>query len=89
MMASGKQPIHAIKCLQCDEAIKFEKYVVESSKYDGEIVCKNCGTLLHIKKVDNEIQGYKAVDTKYRHFDKALSLHKELIETMQKDSKSA
>ena len=47
-----------IECLNCRKTVKIPQYV-DTKKYDGQVVCQECGALLHIKLVDSKVQGYK------------------------------
>ena len=47
-----------IECLYCGKTVKIPQHV-DTKKYDGQVVCKECGALLHIKLANSKVQGYK------------------------------
>lgn len=66
MTKAKKEEITSIACIFCSKNIEFPKYIVESSKYNGQIACQECGTLLHIKRINTEIQEYRIVEKNFR-----------------------
>jgi DNA-directed RNA polymerase subunit RPC12/RpoP len=54
-----------IECLVCGKTIKIPQFV-NIDKYDGQVPCQNCGSLLHIKLVASKVEGYKVVEKKFR-----------------------
>ena len=58
-----------IQCLACGKPIKppqlndTDKY--DTDNYDGEVVCQECKSLLHIKLIKGKVQKYKIVEKNY------------------------
>ena len=59
-----------IQCVACEKAIKpwqlndTDNYDTEN--YDGQIVCQECKSLLHVKLVKGKVQKYKIVESKFK-----------------------
>ena len=66
MAKVSKEDMPIVTCLFCDMPIEFPQYIVNSAKYSGQIYCKECDTLFHIKKINTEIQEYKVVEKCFR-----------------------
>ncbi len=49
-----------IECLVCEEPLQMPTYI-DPDDYDGQIVCKKCDALLHIKLRDSKVKKYKIV----------------------------
>jgi len=49
-----------IPCLVCEKPLKFPSYI-NPDNYDGQLVCNECGSLLHIKLVASEPRKYRLV----------------------------
>ncbi len=49
-----------IPCLVCDKPIKLQTYI-NTQNYDGEVVCRECNSLLHIKLVKSKLEKYRLV----------------------------
>jgi len=73
-----------IECLACGKPIKIPP-CVDTEKYDGQVVCQECNSLLHIKLVKEKVQKYKVVENK-RERDIKLEFvpAKELLEEQKK-----
>ena len=52
-----------IKCLACGKNVKMPQYI-DTEKYDGQVVCQECNSLLHIKFVQGRVQKYKVIENK-------------------------
>ena len=50
-----------ITCPICDKLIKLPKYI-DTEYYDGEVVCQECKSLLHIKMIKSKVQKYKITE---------------------------
>jgi hypothetical protein len=61
MKDKTKADLPHLECLHCDHTIKLPKRIVDIEKYSGHIRCKNCWSLLSIKKVGNEIREYRFI----------------------------
>ena len=63
-----REEIGEIECLACGKAIKprqlndTKNYDVEN--YDGQIVCQECKSLLHVKLVKGKVQKHKIIEDK-------------------------
>ena len=49
-----------IKCLSCGETLNIPQ-VINTSKYDGQLVCQKCSALLHVKLVKDKLEKYDKV----------------------------
>ena len=49
-----------IKCLLCGEPLNIPQ-VINTSKYDGHLVCQKCSALLHVKLVKDKLEKYDIV----------------------------
>ena len=47
-----------IECLACGKALKMPKYI-DADKYDGQVVCQECKSLLHLKLVKGKVEKYR------------------------------
>ncbi len=54
-----------IDCLVCGKSVKFREYI-DAEDYDGEVVCQECGSLLHVKLANSKVQRYKVVKKYFR-----------------------
>jgi len=52
-----------IECLACGKSVKIPQYI-NAEKYDGELVCQECKSLLHVKLVKEKVEKYKIVENK-------------------------
>ncbi len=60
-----------IECLICGKAIKIPQYI-DTERYDGQVPCQECGSLLHVKLVGSKVQGYKVVGKSSRKLEELL-----------------
>ena len=49
-----------IKCLACGKTVKLPQFI-DTNYYDGQVVCQECKSLLHVKLVKGKVQKYKIV----------------------------
>jgi DNA-directed RNA polymerase subunit RPC12/RpoP len=53
------------ECLACWKPLNIPKDIIpkniETDDYDGQVVCKECKSLLHVKLVKGKLQKYKIV----------------------------
>lgn len=52
-----------ISCLACSKIIKMPQYI-DTEKYDGQVVCEECNSLLYIKLVKGKVEKYKLIENK-------------------------
>jgi DNA-directed RNA polymerase subunit RPC12/RpoP len=52
-----------IECLACGKTIKMPPYI-DTEKYDGQVVCQKCNSLLHVKFAKEKVQKYEVVENK-------------------------
>ena len=50
-----------IKCLACDKTLKLPQFV-NTDNFDGEVVCQECKSRLHLKLVKEKVLKYKLVE---------------------------
>jgi DNA-directed RNA polymerase subunit RPC12/RpoP len=67
-----------LECLVCGETVKIPKFI-DTDNYDGQVVCQNCTSLLHVKLVQSKVRQYKVVDKKFRRLtaDELLQIKQE------------
>ena len=67
-----------IECLACGKDVKLPQFI-DSDNYDGQLVCRECKSLLHVKLVKGKVQKYKVVENKdtFNWTDFALRMQKE------------
>ena len=66
-----------IRCLACGKPITLPAYI-DAEDYDGEVVCQECGSLLHVKLADSKVRKYRVVDRNFRSENKALGILEEI-----------
>ena len=54
-----------IECLVCGKNVKLPE-CIDTDNYDGQVVCQNCTSLLHIKLAKSKVRQYKVVEKKFR-----------------------
>jgi len=52
-----------IECLVCGKTIKIPPFI-DNEKYDGQVTCQECNSLLYVKLVQGKVQKYKVVENK-------------------------
>lgn len=52
-----------IDCLVCGRGIKIPDYI-DADSYDGQVSCRECESLFHVKLVDAKVRKYEVVDRK-------------------------
>ncbi len=57
-----------IVCLACGKTVKLPQFI-DTDNYDGQVVCQECKSLLHVKLVKGKVQKYKIVREKSEDFD--------------------
>lgn len=57
-----------IPCLACGKTVKMPQYI-DSEQYDGQVVCQECKSLLHIKLAKGKVHKYKIVERKFGAFN--------------------
>jgi len=53
-----------IECLVCGKTLKMPKYI-DADKYDGQVVCQECKSLLHLKLVKGKVEKYRIEKEKF------------------------
>ena len=72
-----------IECLACGKAIKPRQLNdtgnYDTGNYDGQIVCQECKSLLHVKLVKGKVQKYKIIEdkSKFNFTDFVIRMQKE------------
>lgn len=54
-----------IECLVCDEPIKIPEYY-NTEDYDGEVVCQECTSRLHLKLGKSKVRKYRVIEKKFK-----------------------
>jgi len=57
-----------VECLACGKLVKLPQFI-DIDSYDGQVVCKECKSLLYVKLVKGKVQKYKVVEDKTKGFD--------------------
>ena len=57
-----------IDCLACGKTLKMPKYI-NADKYDGQVVCQGCKSVLHVKLVKGKVEKYRIVENKFKDPD--------------------
>jgi uncharacterized Zn finger protein len=75
-----------IECLVCGKTIKISQFI-NTERYDGQVPCQNCGSLLHIKLVASKVEGYKVVEKKFRipTADELIQIEREARRRLQEE----
>jgi transcription elongation factor Elf1 len=47
-----------IECLACGKVVNIPTFI-DTDNYDGQLVCKECKSILHVKLVKEKVQKYK------------------------------
>ncbi len=53
-----------IECLVCEKIINIPNYI-DTEKYEGQMVCQECKSILYVKLVKGKVQKYKVLENKY------------------------
>jgi len=70
-----------INCLVCDKSLQLPKFIdTEDYDYNGQLVCQECKSLLHVKLVKGKVREYKVVEKKFGNFN-----YTNLIMRLQKE----
>jgi DNA-directed RNA polymerase subunit RPC12/RpoP len=64
----GRCKVVEIECLACSKTIKPPNFI-DTDNYDGQLVCQECKSILHVKFVKGKVQKYKVVENKTKGFD--------------------
>lgn len=52
-----------IECLVCGKTVKLPQFIdTDNYDYDGQVVCQECKSLLHVKLVKGKVRKYKLVE---------------------------
>jgi DNA-directed RNA polymerase subunit RPC12/RpoP len=54
-----------IECLVCGKTIEIPEFI-DTDNYDGQIACRECASLLHVKLVGSKVRKYEVVERKTR-----------------------
>ena len=77
--------IKSLDCLVCGETFKIPQFI-DTDNYDGQIICTNCASLLHVKIVQSKLRQYKVVEKEFGKL-KAEEIFRMLKEAEQKYEK--
>ena len=70
-----------LECLICGKTFQIPKFV-NIENYNGQVVCQNCGSLLHIRLIQSKVRQYKVVEEGFRN-EKAEEIQQVLGEAEQ------
>lgn len=75
-----------IECLVCGKAVKLPQFI-DTDKYDGQVVCKACKSILDIKLVKEKVQKYKIEKDNSKLNLTDLVIHMQQEKTQQEKGK--
>ncbi len=59
-----------IECLACTKVVKPKQLNdtdnYDTDSYEGQVVCQECKSVLHVKLVKGKVQKYKIVENKFK-----------------------
>ena len=55
-----------IECLVCRQTIEIPQSI-DTDNYDGQVACRECASLLHVKLVASKVRKYEVVEKGSRH----------------------
>ncbi len=59
-----------IECLACGKAVQLPQFIdTDDYDYDGQVVCQECKSLLHVKLEKGKVRKYKIIEKKSEKFD--------------------
>ncbi len=50
-----------IECLVCGKTIEIPEFI-DTDNYDGQVACRECASLLHVKLVASKVRKYEVVE---------------------------
>jgi transcription elongation factor Elf1 len=67
-----------IECLVCGEVVNIPSYI-DTDRYDGQVICQECKSLLYVKLVKEKVQKYKIIEdkSKFNFTDFVIRMQKE------------
>jgi hypothetical protein len=68
-----------IECLVCGQVIRLPEYI-DFDNYDGQVACRQCSALLHVKIIGSKVRRYDVVERGH----KPASVDEVVIENEQK-----
>ncbi len=77
--------IKHLECLVCGENFPIPMFI-NVDNYDGQVVCQNCASLLHLRLVQSKVRQYKVVEEKFGQMN-ALEIQQTFKEAEQKYGK--
>ena len=63
-----------IECLACGKVVKPPQFI-DTDNYDGQLVCQECKSLLHVKLKKGKVQKYRIVGKEDRPVTIKYVLH--------------
>ena len=54
-----------IECLVCGKSLTLPKYI-DTERYDGQVVCQECDSLLYIALADSKVRKYRIIKMKFK-----------------------
>jgi len=77
-----------IDCFACGKTVKIPKFI-DTNNYDGQLVCQECNSLLHVKLAKGKVQKYKIVENKHgvKTWADVLEMAKEAEKRQEKEER--
>ena len=50
-----------IECLVCGNTVAIPEFI-DTENYDGQVTCRECASLLHVKLTGSKVRKYKVVE---------------------------
>lgn len=83
MVKSSKSKMPELPCLKCGTIIKFPSYI-KSQKYDGQVRCQGCNSLMHIKLDNSVVVKCSLVRDNSKESETGLQKGKEFLDRIKK-----
>jgi uncharacterized Zn finger protein len=76
-----------IECLACGKTVKLPQFI-NTDKYDGQVVCQECESLLQVKLVKGKVEKYKVIVNNSSRYLSWAELVKKFDEAKRRQEKA-
>lgn len=83
MVKSSKDKMPEVPCLNCGAIIRFPSYI-KSQKYDGQVRCHGCNSLMHIKLDNSIVVKFSLVRDNSKESETRLQKGEEFLDRIKK-----
>ncbi len=79
-----------IECLVCGKIIEIPQFI-DTDDYDGQVACRECASLLHVKLVESKVRQYQIVEKGFSRptADDKITVASELREPTREEANIA